>query len=828
MGGYHSCALLTGGKVMCWGYNDAGQLGNGTYTNRATPVEVSGITSAIRLSLGDYHSCAMLADGKVLCWGYNGDGQLGDGTYTDRATPVEVLGISTATSISLGLYHSCAVLADGKVMCWGWNNNGMLGDGTATVKRATPADVLGISTATIIAHKLGLSHSCAVLTGYKVMCWGSNSKGQLGDGSTIDDIPRYTPVAVSGLIYPLPSCRWLCTSERNDCCAPGDEEATCSGNYVPIYTGDTCWGYDGDYRCCNPGTVDGTCNGTKCTSANDDCCAPGDENATCSDGYAPIYTGLGCAGFDDGDYMCCTMPEAKSKWDSDYVWYIAGGVFCFSSILLLTSDDRGQLRFSKESHLRRPQGQVLIKAASTEFYGPISIPGCIRNRNSSVLLYVCFPVVLLLQSITIYLLPCIGIYLNRLATAGEKCLCCICIFFGCWRFQDIEFSGAAALGDLKNYDMEDIEWIRAKEVCRNLEPGKNPKLFAGKIEPADLRRQGALGNCWLLATLAALAEHPVVIRKCFFNREYSSRGKYRVSLYDGLQRRWVIIVIDDYIPVKKGTKDPVFVWPNGEELWAMLLEKAFAKFYGSYAELEGGQMIGAMFQMTGDHCFIFRVNKDRTGRCYWKRLDAYFDDNDRRQINFMSSTGNDDADIEEDRFFRIMLQYSHKRSVMTSCIHNDDERVGRFGLFNKHAYAILEVRRAGTSFGRGGVRLIKLRNPHGKGEWTGRWSDGSEEWNNNPAIAREVGYVNDKHDGTFWLEFSDFQNFFRDVQVCDRTTAEDLWLDVDEDSAIFGPLIGCVRGCASFWCCCMGVRTICCGNVTKEHTEKPAGCCTTV
>lgn len=80
-------------------------------------------------------------------------------------------------------------------------------------------------------------------------------------------------------------CSLVCTSYNNDCCAPGDEEATCSGDYVPFYTGNTCWGYDGDYRCCASDTVGGTCGGTKCTNYADDCCAPGDEIATCSDGY---------------------------------------------------------------------------------------------------------------------------------------------------------------------------------------------------------------------------------------------------------------------------------------------------------------------------------------------------------------------------------------------------------------------------------------------------------------------------------------------------------------------------------------------------------------
>jgi alpha-tubulin suppressor-like RCC1 family protein len=147
LGGRHSCAVLTDGKVMCWGLNsdgNYGQLGDGTTTTRNTPVEVSGITSASRVSLGYSHSCAVLTSGKVMCWGYNYYGQLGDGTTTDRKTPVEVSGITTASSVFLGYFHSCALLTNGKVMCWGRNNYGQLGDGT-TSSRNTPVEVSGIT-----------------------------------------------------------------------------------------------------------------------------------------------------------------------------------------------------------------------------------------------------------------------------------------------------------------------------------------------------------------------------------------------------------------------------------------------------------------------------------------------------------------------------------------------------------------------------------------------------------------------------------------------------------------------------------------------------------
>ena len=93
LGGLHTCALLSGGEVMCWGRNDFGGLGDGSTTSRSSPVKVSGITTATSIALGDYHTCALLSGGEVMCWGYNNYGQLGDGTTITRSTPVKVVGL---------------------------------------------------------------------------------------------------------------------------------------------------------------------------------------------------------------------------------------------------------------------------------------------------------------------------------------------------------------------------------------------------------------------------------------------------------------------------------------------------------------------------------------------------------------------------------------------------------------------------------------------------------------------------------------------------------------------------------------------------------------
>jgi hypothetical protein len=192
-GDSHTCAVVAGGTIRCWGRNGHGQLGDGTTTDRSTPVTVQGLTGVTQLAAGGYHTCAVVAGGTIRCWGRNGNGQLGDGTTTDRSTPVTVQGLTGVTQLTTGLFHTCAVVAGGAVKCWGYNSSGQLGDGTTT-DRWTPVTVQGLTGATQLAT--GDLHTCAVVAGGTIKCWGYNAYGHLGDGTTTD---RWTPVTVQGL-----------------------------------------------------------------------------------------------------------------------------------------------------------------------------------------------------------------------------------------------------------------------------------------------------------------------------------------------------------------------------------------------------------------------------------------------------------------------------------------------------------------------------------------------------------------------------------------------------------------------------------------------------
>jgi alpha-tubulin suppressor-like RCC1 family protein len=192
----HSCTILETGGAKCWGANGSGQLGDGTTTNRTMPVDVIGLSSGVSaIATGGGHTCALTAGGGIKCWGWNANGQLGDGTTTDRATPVDVVGLGSGVrAIAAGRYHTCAVTEDSGVKCWGFNAAGQLGDGTTT-DRATPVDVARLGSG-VVGVAAGDRHTCAVTAGGAALCWGANENGQLGDGTTTQ---HATPVSVSGL-----------------------------------------------------------------------------------------------------------------------------------------------------------------------------------------------------------------------------------------------------------------------------------------------------------------------------------------------------------------------------------------------------------------------------------------------------------------------------------------------------------------------------------------------------------------------------------------------------------------------------------------------------
>ena len=227
MAGYgETCALQSTADLWCWGNNGSGQLGNGTAkagSSIGIPLQVPGVgwTSA---SVGEYHVVGVQLDGSLWTWGDNSSDQLGDPTAPSagRASPGQV-GAAQWLAVSSGSLHSCAIAADRTLWCWGNNSNGQIGDGT-TRMHLDPTQAIGNDWATVSA---GLYHTCATKLDGSLWCWGDNSGGQLGLGTAS---PSISPAQVA-----VPAAVWIgVTAGQNHTCGLQADQSL------------WCWGSNGD------------------------------------------------------------------------------------------------------------------------------------------------------------------------------------------------------------------------------------------------------------------------------------------------------------------------------------------------------------------------------------------------------------------------------------------------------------------------------------------------------------------------------------------------------------------------------------------------------
>jgi alpha-tubulin suppressor-like RCC1 family protein len=211
-GARHTCATRLDGEVSCWGDNGRGQVGAAETTDGScgedpclsTPRSVTGLDRIVEVALGDAHTCARDAVGAVWCWGGNGSGELGDGTFEDRAAPEVVPGLTPVVQVAAGGNQTCVLTQEGHVWCWGAlyfdRDEGaapdVCADGVDDPLPCAPTplpvdanddedgDGISIDDATAIA--VGKEHACALVTAGRVRCWGANRAGQLGDGTLSD------------------------------------------------------------------------------------------------------------------------------------------------------------------------------------------------------------------------------------------------------------------------------------------------------------------------------------------------------------------------------------------------------------------------------------------------------------------------------------------------------------------------------------------------------------------------------------------------------------------------------------------------------------------
>ena len=242
-GYFHTCGVTTTDTAFCWGNNRYGQLGDSSeFNRRLRPVPVAGGLRFRSVSAGGIsdrgHTCGVTLGNRGYCWGYGSDGQIGDGKTFQRRRPRAVAGglrfrelVAGGAHSAAFASHSCGVTTDDRAYCWGSNDRGQLGDGT-TVTRLKPTAVAGNIGFSKISG--GGDHTCGVTTGRAAYCWGYNVYGELGDAGPLgDDEPRLPTLVVGGLQFGLVSA-----GRVHSCGVTTENRAYCWGNGVAGELGD--------------------------------------------------------------------------------------------------------------------------------------------------------------------------------------------------------------------------------------------------------------------------------------------------------------------------------------------------------------------------------------------------------------------------------------------------------------------------------------------------------------------------------------------------------------------------------------------------------------
>mmetsp|Transcript_3176 Transcript_3176/g.4691 ORF Transcript_3176/g.4691 Transcript_3176/m.4691 type:complete len:945 (-) Transcript_3176:34-2868(-) len=253
------------------------------------------------------------------------------------------------------------------------------------------------------------------------------------------------------------------------------------------------------------------------------------------------------------------------------------------------------------------------------------------------------------------------------------------------------------------------EWKRCSEIM------KNQELFTESIEADDIK-QGALGNCWFMSCISVVAHmQPEKIVDLFVTRKINEAGIYELKLFQA--GKWVRVVVDDYVPCLPYSIYPAFAKSNNNEIWVILLEKAYAKLHGSYALLTAGFACHGLTDLTHS-----------PSQYYPKQS------------------------YDKDKYFELMKEFCSLQLPITTSMLSSTK-----GLVSNHAYGLLNVKEVD------GIKLVQLRNPYSHSEWQGDFADKSESWTND---LKEVCGWEIKNDGVFWMTYEDYYKYSGSINVC--------------------------------------------------------------
>ncbi|OMJ87011.1 hypothetical protein SteCoe_11338 [Stentor coeruleus] len=279
-----------------------------------------------------------------------------------------------------------------------------------------------------------------------------------------------------------------------------------------------------------------------------------------------------------------------------------------------------------------------------------------------------------------------------------------------------------------------LHWRRPHEFLRvdYAEGLKDPCVFSEDIQPTNIH-QGQLGDTWFISAVACLTERPGLIERLFITKDINKSGVYRVKICKNGE--WLSVTVDDFFPCyPMGV--PVFTRNESNEIWILILEKVYAKVHGNYYMLKGGNVSEGLIDLTGCPTLSYNfkdenIKKDIEKGIMWLNIKDHFDDG---YLICASTTG-------DERWGDVNYMES-----LTA------------GLIPGHGYALINYKEFA------GNKLINLRNPWGKLDWTGDWSAGSSLWT--PEMKRYVNPSFDEEDANFWMGFEDFVKNFEALHVC--------------------------------------------------------------
>lgn len=301
------------------------------------------------------------------------------------------------------------------------------------------------------------------------------------------------------------------------------------------------------------------------------------------------------------------------------------------------------------------------------------------------------------------------------------------------KFYDKEFPKTWASiygfcgGDTVNDELRaSLDWVKPNYIYKD----GDYNIFSDNILDSDIE-QGKLSDCYFLAAAASICENEDNIKRLIFPHTPNKEGCYSVFL--NVFGCWEEVVIDHRLPVNKFTKKPLFNTSNRVVLWSMLLEKAYAKIHGGYANIAWGISRHAFTDLTGCAAENYMINVKNQ-----KEIDQRF--NDLKQA----------------------IKNKWPMSVLSKNQSGDGkDNIGNHGIVSNHYYSILDVQ--SLHAGEKTYKIIKLRNPWGSGKWKGAWSDNDRIWTDK--LRESMNYFS-KNDGCFYMSYDDFNKYYKAYQIC--------------------------------------------------------------